>query len=70
MLTLLPAAEKRVCPEEETSRSCTTESELEVPLPEGGLGRGGDEGGGGMNHYMASFLWLQQSVRSSFRHEG
>ena len=41
MLTELPAAENRLCPEAETSRSCTTVSELEVPLPEGGLEEGG-----------------------------
>ena len=37
MLTTLPEAENRVSPEGETRRFCTTVSELEPPLPEGGL---------------------------------
>ena len=48
MLTQFPEAEKRVSPSGETNRSCTTVSELEEPLPEGGLqGRGGGGRGGG-----------------------
>ena len=37
MLTQFPEAEKRVSPSGETKRSCTTVSELEEPLPVGGL---------------------------------
>ncbi len=39
MLVVLPEAENSVSPEGETNRSWTTVSELELPLPEGGLGR-------------------------------
>ena len=56
-LTVLPAAEKRLCPEEETSRSCTTVSELEVPLPEGGLGGGGWTSRYGTAHTRISVSW-------------
>ena len=46
MLTQFPEAEKRVSPSGETKRSCTTVSELEEPLPVGGLygGRGRGRG--------------------------
>ena len=43
MWTVFPEAEKRVSPLEATKTSCTTASEVEEPLPVGGLG--GDEGG-------------------------
>jgi len=36
ILTKFPEAEKRVPPSDETKRSCTTVSELEDPLPDGG----------------------------------
>ena len=48
-MTQFPEAEKRVSPSGETKRSCTTVSELEEPLPFGGLHGGRGRGRGYSN---------------------